>query len=190
VAPVAELGPADRVRAWMELNLVPSTVAEIARGADVTSTVVTTVLGLIADAGRLETSGRPGAARYRLIASLPTFIRDLAAPVPPGRPPTQALPADIRTFLVAARAHYEAWKVALDNHSAAAAALTSAADDLLAKYSSRPPVRLDDLRALLAAVDTDYLSTDDLPALEERIDRLYAAVGVDRNEVSDAATDG
>jgi hypothetical protein len=56
----------------MELNLVPSTVAEIARGADVTSTVVTTVLGLVADAGRLETSGRPGAARYRLIARLPT----------------------------------------------------------------------------------------------------------------------
>jgi hypothetical protein len=65
------------------------------------------------------------------------FIRDLAAPVPPGHPPAQALPADIRTFLVAARAHYEVWKVALDNHSAGSAALTSVADDLLAKYAAR-----------------------------------------------------
>jgi hypothetical protein len=38
-------------------------------------------------------------------------------------------------------------------------------------------VRRDDLAVFLAAVDTDYVSTDDLPDLQDRIERLYAAIG-------------
>lgn len=48
-------------------------------------------------------------------------------------------------------------------------------------------VRAADLRALLEAVDTDYLSTENLPALEERIDRLAAAVGLGGEEENQAA---
>lgn len=43
-------------------------------------------------------------------------------------------------------------------------------------------VRAADLRALLDAVDTDYLSTENLPDLEERIDRLAAAAGLGDDE--------
>lgn len=39
-------------------------------------------------------------------------------------------------------------------------------------------VRADDLRSLLEAVDTDYVSTENLPDLFDRIDRLGAAVGL------------
>jgi hypothetical protein len=59
-------GPPERVRAWMTAHPAPAAVAEIARGADVTQVAVTTYLGLVADAGRLETSGRPGSPLYRL----------------------------------------------------------------------------------------------------------------------------
>lgn len=44
-----------------------------------------------------------------------------------------------------------------------------------------------DLRALLNAADTDYLSTENLPGLEERIDRLAAAVGLGGEEENQAA---
>jgi len=37
-------------------------------------------------------------------------------------------------------------------------------------------VQADDLRRLLAAVDTDYVADDDLPALEDSLARLEAAV--------------
>jgi hypothetical protein len=41
-----------------------------------------------------------------------------------------------------------------------------------------PPGLLADLRLLLAAADPDHLSTQDLPALEDAIERLRAAAGV------------
>lgn len=47
-----------------------------------------------------------------------------------------------------------------------------------ASENEQVTVRAADLRALLEAVDTDYVSTENLPALEERIDRLAAAVGL------------
>jgi hypothetical protein len=156
----------------MELNPAPSTVAEIASGAGVTAAAVTTVLGLVADAGHLETSGRPGDARYRL--------------TPAGPLSSGALPADVGVFLASlcdgasvteALADYEEWKDSNDHFATFSTRLSLAAAELLAKYAGKAAVlaRLDDLRTLLAAVDSDCLSTDNLPDLEERIGRLYAA---------------
>ena len=147
---MADLAAPDRVRAWMELNPVPSTVAEIASGAGVTAAAVTTVLGLVADAGHLETSGRPGDARYRLTPANPNVV-------------TRAQQQELDPILNQAATY----------PGLGPTDLVMSAYNLGRTHAS--PVRLDDLRALLAAIDSDALSTDNLPALEERIGRLYAA---------------
>ena len=49
-------------------------------------------------------------------------------------------------------------------------------ESLTTRYAGGVTVRADDLRALLEAVDTDYVHTDDLPGLEDRMDRLHTAV--------------